>query len=203
MKGEFGGNEKLREAIMNKIVPRLPKNNHKRTLTQKDLEIHYKSSGSYIFFCVVQGMTAKRVAWAFVDDMESEFLRLNNPNNTGRVKALIKDKMNFWNDPSNDKISNLRNKVDEVKDVMIDNIEKVLERGDKLENLTEVTSDLENNANIFNKGTKKLKNNMIMRYVIITMILIILLLAALIVVILVIVFAVCGITFERCSGNKA
>lgn len=201
LKGEYGGNEKLREAIMDKILPKLPKNNHKRTLTQKDLEFHYKYSGSYVFFCVANGDTPKRVCWAFVDELENEFLRLNNPNNATRVKSIIKDKMNFWNDPNNDKISNLRNKVDEVKDVMIDNIEKVLDRGEKLDHLTQATEDIEASAQFFQRGTRKLKNNMIMRYVVLVIILIFLVVAVLIVLALIIMFAACGITFERCGGK--
>jgi hypothetical protein len=42
-----------------------------------------------------------------------------------------------------DNVSKLRSQVDEVKDVMTQNIERVLERGEKLDDLVDKTEDLE------------------------------------------------------------
>ncbi|XP_022110982.1 vesicle-associated membrane protein 7-like isoform X2 [Acanthaster planci] len=44
---------------------------------------------------------------------------------------------------SSSSITNLQNQVDEVKGIMIQNIDKVLSRGDKLEDLMQKTEDLE------------------------------------------------------------
>ncbi len=77
---------------MEKIIPKLPRSNHKRTLQQKDLEFHYKYSGNYVYFCVAKAGTAKRVCWAFVEDLETEFLKLRNPT-PSKVKQVIKERM--------------------------------------------------------------------------------------------------------------
>ena len=44
---------------------------------------------------------------------------------------------------SNSKVSALQNQVDEVKDIMIQNIDNVLSRGEKLDDLMQKTEDLE------------------------------------------------------------
>lgn len=135
--GEYVGSssaKKIGDVIVQKILPKLPASNHKKTLTQKEyvvpkkictninsMEFHYKVSGQYVYFCVAKAGYPKRVCWAFVDDMETEFLKLKTPS-ASKVKTLIQDKMTFYNDPNNDKISRLKNKVEDVKDVMIDNI---------------------------------------------------------------------------------
>lgn len=42
-----------------------------------------------------------------------------------------------------DNVAKLRSQVDEVKDVMTQNIERVLDRGEKLDDLVDKTEDLE------------------------------------------------------------
>ncbi len=45
--------------------------------------------------------------------------------------------------PESDQMSQLQTQVDEVKGVMTQNIEKVMERGERLEDLIAQTNDLE------------------------------------------------------------
>ena len=54
----------------------------------------------------------------------------------------------------------LRPKVSEVKEIMMQNIEKVLDRGEKLELLVDKTENLRYQADQFQKGGKALRNKM-------------------------------------------
>jgi hypothetical protein len=137
--GQYPTNNKVvTETIIGKIVPKLPTNNHKRTLTQGDNEFHYKVSGNYVYFCVASKTAAKRVVWAFLDDLENYVMKQGNKS----LKNVIKDRLAYFNDSSNDKIHALQTKIDDVKDVMIDNIDKILERGDKLDTLVSSTDGM-------------------------------------------------------------
>ncbi len=49
----------------------------------------------------------------------------------------------------NNKLDNLQNQVDEVKDIMCQNIDRVLSRGEKLDVSLEKTQDLEASVSIF------------------------------------------------------
>lgn len=59
-----------------------------------------------------------------------------------------------------DQLSALQSQVDEVKDIMTQNIEKVLERGEKIEILVDKTEELSTSAQSFQKSSTKLKNQM-------------------------------------------
>jgi len=58
------------------------------------------------------------------------------------------------------KVAALRSQVNEVKDVMSKNIEKVMERGDNLDNLVTKTTDLEAGAAVFRDRTKVVRRKM-------------------------------------------
>jgi len=60
----------------------------------------------------------------------------------------------------NTKVAALRSQVNEVKDVMSKNIEKVMERGDNLDNLVTKTTDLEAGAAVFRDQTKVVRRKM-------------------------------------------
>ena len=61
----------------------------------------------------------------------------------------------------NDKINNIQSKLENVKGVMYQNIDNVLERGEKLEIMVDKTEKLESSAFQFNKNAKQLRKQMI------------------------------------------
>jgi hypothetical protein len=60
-----------------------------------------------------------------------------------KPSELLKEKMYFYNNPENDSLKRVQAKVDTTKELMVNNFEKLLERGTRLENLQEVTSEIE------------------------------------------------------------
>uniref|UniRef100_A0A7S0YI16 V-SNARE coiled-coil homology domain-containing protein n=1 Tax=Polytomella parva TaxID=51329 RepID=A0A7S0YI16_9CHLO len=58
------------------------------------------------------------------------------------------------------KIAGIQKKVAEVKDVMVENIEKVLERGEKIEVLVDKTDELRQHADQFQRKGKLLRSKM-------------------------------------------
>src|SRR3989338_4270111 len=102
--------------------------------------------------------------------------------------------MAHYNNFENDKIYKLKNQIDATKDVMISNIDKVIDRGEKLESLVERTEVLQDQAFGFRQKSKKLKTHMKKRIIIITLVII----AALFIVALIAVFAGCNFpSFDR------
>ncbi|KAK7094873.1 vesicle-associated membrane protein 4-like [Littorina saxatilis] len=64
---------------------------------------------------------------------------------------------NLRGDP---KMSHLRGQVDEVVGIMKDNVNRVAERGDRLEDLQSASDSLVNNADMFRSRSKSLHHNM-------------------------------------------
>lgn len=60
----------------------------------------------------------------------------------------------FYNDPSSDNLSRVRGQIDDVKSVMVQNIEKILDRGEKIELLVDKTDQLSQEAFKFEKSVR-------------------------------------------------
>jgi len=176
---------------VDKILPKLSNNDHRRTLTQKDLDFHMKREGNVTVFCVANTETSKRLVWGMIDEACSTAQQ-------GAFKSKnMRDIMQKFNDPKNDKIAVLNEKIDDVKAQMIDNIDKVIERGQKLDQLAEQTNELSESAVKFKKTAKQLKNNLLARLVFLIMLLIFILIGLVVIAI----FAGCGFPFfPRCGG---
>jgi vesicle-associated membrane protein 7 len=60
-------------------------------------------------------------------------------------------------------LTETQNKVEEVKGVMLNNIDKVIDRGDRLEKLEDDTADTAKLGERFKKGAKTFRNAMFAR----------------------------------------
>ncbi len=180
--------------------------------SQHGVRIHLKKSGDnfYFWYYLLLENTNKsnsiaeeddnyRVCYALLDDIETKFDKLTNKSKSN-VNSLLQDRLKYFNNPENDKIKKLKSQVGELKDIMIDNIDKVLERGDTLDRLIDATEDLSGSAEEFRRGTKKLKWAMTKRQII----LITAGIAVILAIVLIIIFIACGFpTFERCRASSS
>ena len=74
---------------------------------------------------------------------------------------VLQNQIRYYNEnPGADNIGRVRSQINDVKDVMVQNIEKVLQRGEKIELLVDKTDRLNQQAFKFEKQSKKLKNAM-------------------------------------------
>lgn len=90
-----------------------------------------------------------------------------------------------------DKISKVRGEVDQLKDVMIRSIDKVLERGEKIELLVDKTETLEEHAFKFKKQAKSLKNRLWWKNIRLTLI-----------ILCILALVIYGILAVSCGGPK-
>merc|ERR1712207_70430 len=77
----------------------------------------------------------------------------------------IQSRMEYYNSPNPnvDSIGIVKNQIEEVKDVMVQNIEKVLERGEKIELLVDKTDRLSKQAFRFQATSRSLRRTMYWR----------------------------------------
>ncbi|GJV12391.1 vesicle-associated membrane protein 711 [Tanacetum coccineum] len=66
----------------------------------------------------------------------------------------------YSNDPNADRMNRLKGEMSQVRNVMIQNIDKVLERGDRLESLVEKTANMQTNTLRFKKQSRRFRNTM-------------------------------------------
>jgi vesicle-associated membrane protein 7 len=154
-------------------------------------------SGQYLYFCIAKTTAQQRICWAFIDEIENHLLHTGG--NVKDLRSYIVTKLDYYNDPNNDKIGALKKKVDDVKDVMIDNIDKVLQRGDELDNLIQQTDTLAQDSYVYRGKSRELKNQMLKKWIILGIVLFLIVLA----VIVILVFIGCNFpSFSRCRKTK-
>ena len=74
----------------------------------------------------------------------------------------IQDRMEYYNSAGSnvDGLAAVKNQIEDVKGVMVENIEKVLERGEKIELLVDKTDRLNQQAFKFESSSKRLRDAM-------------------------------------------
>ncbi|KAL0480665.1 vesicle-associated membrane protein [Acrasis kona] len=191
--GEYPNNKPTLAETARTILanPKLKKGDHLRTLEQSTFHFHYKVSGEFCYMCISLPEFPRRITFEFLNDIETQFLRNRNI----VLRNLLKDKMAYFNNTSNDQIYKLKDQIDGVKVVMIENFDKALEKGEALDRLLERSNEIVDSSHEFKKGSAKLKNAMLKRNLILVLILVIIAL----VVVFIIIWAGCGIPgWERC-----
>jgi len=106
--------------------------------------------------------------------------------------------MEKYNSQKDDKLTKVKDEITVVKDVMIKNIDKVLERGERIELLVDKAEELDQHAVKFNRQSRNLKRSLwwknIRLMILITVIIILVILA---------ILAVVGfLLFKRSQANK-
>jgi len=176
---------------INMVLQKVSRVDHRRTLTHKNnIDIHYKISKGVCFMCVSDSRFKKRICFGLLDDMEQNWHK-------GAIKGskgdrVLKERLAFFNDTRNDKLTLLNERVDELKDVLVDDIDKVMERGDRLENLVSSTDELAQSGRIFQRGATSVKRATMWKLIILVIMIIVIAIVVIAVIILIIVAAVCS-----------
>lgn len=173
------------------VLSKIERKNQKRTLTHGGVNYHLKYSGSFLYICVADADYPLRVCYAFLDDIEKT--SLSNPRN---LRSILRSKIAHYNDPQSDDISRVRGQLNEVSGVMMDNIDKVLERGVRLEDMADKTQTLREQGSQFSRNATSLKRHFCLRNAKMTFILVVI---CLVVLFFIIVAGCGGFSFPRCS----
>ncbi|KAG5485732.1 hypothetical protein LSCM1_07143 [Leishmania martiniquensis] len=194
-----GEQPKLAET-MQKVIATVPLTEYRhKTIEDKDGGVNYSyiSNGEgRIVACVTTSDMRMRTVFAFLEAVEPlvrgsvgvQGSELRNG------KKLLQQKMEFYNNPQNDKITALNDDINQVVDVMIDNMDKVLARGDRIDTLHEKSSTLADQAQQFQQRSTELKRNLCMKNLKLTL----MIAGAVIVILIIILLIACKPNFSRC-----
>ncbi|CCW68541.1 unnamed protein product [Phytomonas sp. Hart1] len=186
---------------MQRVIATIPPNEYRRkTVEDKEGGVNYNyiSNGEgLIVACVATSDKRMRMVFAFLEAIEplirdsigSEGSELRNG------KKLLRQKMDYYNHPGTDKIVAMSDGIDQIVEVMRENVEKVLARGENLDLLVDRATNLSNQAQEFNRCSSQLKRNLCIKNLKLT-----LMIAGVIVIFLIIILMIiCKPNFSRCS----
>ncbi|XP_043698583.1 vesicle-associated membrane protein 711-like [Telopea speciosissima] len=202
---EFSSTSTNASAIARQILEKIPANNDSHVSYSQDRYIfHVKSTDGLTVLCMADDTTGRRIPFAFLEDIHQRFVKTyGRAVHTAQAYAMndefsrvLSQQMDYYNnDPNADQINRLKGEMSQVRNVMIENIDKVLERGDRLELLVDKTAHMQGNTFRFRKQARRFKNTVWWRNVKLTVALIILLL----IIVYIVVAIVChGPTLPSC-----
>lgn len=135
------------------------------------LKFHYVVENGICFLCMSDEQNKHRIPFAFLSEIKDLFLSKYGVELPQRAIAFslneefslkIRERMEYYNNAGShvDNISAVKNQIEDVKGVMVENIEKVLERGEKIELLVDKTDRLNQAAFKFESSSRDLRRAM-------------------------------------------
>lgn len=161
------------QQITGSILQKIPLHNDtKCTYVSGSYHFHVIVDDGLIYLCMADEDFGKRRPYAFLEEIRQRFV-----NSSLKQRALtayayefrrdfgqvLSSQMTLFSDPSHDEtdqISKVRREVNEVKDVMTQNIEKVLERGEKIDVLVGKAEELDHSSQVFHSQSSRLRQKM-------------------------------------------
>lgn len=191
------------------LLKKIGKKDEKMSYVHNNYVFHYMVADTLTFLCMTDKEYPRTNSFNFLDDLRARFLATYGDRGKTAIafalnsdfKKVLAVQMGRYNNqtstgnPSDAKIEKVKEDLNQVKDVMIRNIDKVLEIGERIELLVEKSDDLDHRAFTFKKQATSLKNAMWWKNA--KMICIIA--TVIIVIIFIIVLAACGgFKFPKC-----
>ncbi|KAK8491188.1 hypothetical protein V6N11_037951 [Hibiscus sabdariffa] len=128
---------------------------------------HVKRTDGLTVLCMADDASGRRIPFAFLEDIHQRFVKTYGraiqsasayAMNEEFSRVMSQQMDHFSTDPNADRLNRLKGEMSQVRTVMIDNIEKVLERGNRLELLVEKTSSMQGNSIRFKSQSRRYKN---------------------------------------------
>ncbi|GLJ21338.1 hypothetical protein SUGI_0392400 [Cryptomeria japonica] len=165
---EFTGNF---TSIAAQCLQKLPASNNKFTYNCDNHTFNYLVEDGFAYCVVADETVGRQLPMAFLERIKEDFKRRYGGGKADTAVAhglnkefgsKLKEHMQYCVDHPEEisKLAKVKAQVSEVKGVMMDNIEKVLDRGEKIELLVDKTENLRFQAQDFQKQGTQLRRKM-------------------------------------------
>ncbi|XP_078164595.1 vesicle-associated membrane protein 714 [Carex rostrata] len=197
-------------AVARRILEKLPpesESDSRLCFSQDRYIFHVLRSDGITYLCMANDTFGRRVPFLYLEDIHMRFMK-----NYGKVAHLalayamndefsrvLHHQMEFFSsNPSNDTLNRLRNEVTEIHTIMVENIDKILDRGDKIALLVDRTATMQDSAFHFRKQSNRLRRSLWLKNAKLLMVM-----TGLILVLLYFIIAACcgGLTLSNCRSK--
>lgn len=147
--------------------------NKKTSIPRDNYNYHTVVDSGFVYICVGDEDAGRRMPYNFLDELKQNFVASSSlvmrsesaaPFEFNReFRQVLADLMEKHNSGKGDNVTALQNQVHEVTGIMKQNVEKVLERGEKLDDLVDKTDDLQASSNTFKVTSRKISRKMFWR----------------------------------------
>ncbi|XP_074574302.1 vesicle-associated membrane protein 711-like [Curcuma longa] len=192
-------------SVARQILERIPGAEDTHVSYSQDRYIfHVKRTDGLTVLCVADDAAGRRIPFAFLEDIHGRFVKTyGRACHTAPAYAMndefsrvLSQQIDYYsNDPNADRMNRIKGEMSQVRNVMIENIDKVLERGERLELLVDKTANMQGNTIRFRKQARRFRSTVWWRNIKLTIALILLIL---VIIYLVLAFLCHGITLPTC-----
>ena len=113
----------------------------------------------------------RRMPFAFLTELQQKFTSTALPSSSssaspayalqGTFGPVIAQLMNTYNtSPPSDELTRAQSELAQVKNIMVQNVEQILSRGERIELLVDKTDNMANQATAFRRGAKTVRRSM-------------------------------------------
>ncbi|XP_061363972.1 vesicle-associated membrane protein 727 isoform X3 [Gastrolobium bilobum] len=150
-------------------LQKLPSNSSKYTYSCDGHTFNFLIDNGFVYLVVADESVGRSVPFIFLERVKDDFKKRYGANRFSIAYHLdrefgptLKEHMQYcMNNPEEiSKLSKLKAQITEVKGIMMDNIEKVLDRGEKIELLVDKTENLQFQADSFQRQGRQLRRKM-------------------------------------------
>ncbi|XP_010525947.1 PREDICTED: vesicle-associated membrane protein 711 [Tarenaya hassleriana] len=202
---EFSSTSTNASSIAKQILEKIPGNNDSHVSYSQDRYVfHVKRTDGLTVLCMADEAAGRRIPFAFLEDIHQRFVRTYGRAVFSAQAYAMNDEFSrvlgqqieyYSNDPNADRITRIKGEMSQVRNIMIENIDKVLDRGERLELLVDKTAHMQGNTFRFRKQARRFRNTVWWRNCKLTFLLILLLL---VVIYIVVAFVCHGPTLPSC-----
>jgi len=176
----------------------------KQSLMYDKYVFHYDCEEGIVYLVMSDTEFSRSLAFTYLTDIKQRFQNTYGDRAKTAIafafnadfSRVLQSQMERINSNSEDpKISAIKGQLSEVKDNMVNNIDKVLLRGEKIELLVDKSESLEQHAFKFQRASKGLKRTMCLKNAKWTAVILVILAL----IILFICMGICGANFDKCK----
>ncbi|KAH7890477.1 VAMP synaptobrevin-like protein [Phlebopus sp. FC_14] len=191
------------------ILSKIPPNDSKLTYAWEQYLFHYISESGFVYLVMADDSAGRKIPFAFLVELQRKFIELPSSSSAvlsstpayglqGSFSPTIATLMHTYNtSPPTDEIARAQAELNQVKDIMVQNVEQILSRGERIELLVDKTDNMATQATAFRRGARTVRRQMWWRN---SKIMALSVFVALL-LIWVIVAQFCGATLQCAAGN--
>ncbi|KAF8573351.1 vesicle-associated membrane protein [Ramaria rubella] len=160
------------------ILSKIPPNNSKLTYVWEQYLFHYVSEGGLTYLVMADDAVGRRMPFSFLATVQRQFVAAH-PSPPASTHALqqtfgptLSELLTQFNSQqipaagssqNPDALYQARNELDQVKDIMVHNVEQILSRGERIELLVDKTDTMAGQSLAFRRGAKATRRKMFWR----------------------------------------
>jgi vesicle-associated membrane protein 7 len=192
----------IRQHILSKSAGPNPPEKQSFKAEQHTIHVLHPAEGKHIaFICACSGDYPNYMAYQFLAKIAHSFFGVyredikRTPAFCGGFAKQLKREADFYNSPEANKLRKVQSDIDQVKNVMVENLDAIIQRGEKIDTIVDRTSMLADESHHFLSQSTALRKKMWWKNV--RIVLVIVTVVVLIVFILVVVLCG-GFKFPKC-----